>query len=125
METLVDYDVPGLGEYYLVPKQTGREILTSPYLYTIDGKDVPMTSVSVPIKNNGRFVGIITRDMEMNVIQQQLERIKPYEGTIVALYSNDGVIAGHFDSERIGKAMTDTEQDLAGSHLSALVQAVQ
>jgi hypothetical protein len=41
------------------------------------------------------------------------------------IFHNDGSIAGYFDDERIGKAMTDTEQDLAGSHLPALVQAVQ
>ncbi|MDR0785427.1 MAG: response regulator [Treponema sp.] len=125
VEDLVGYDVPGEGEYYLIPKQTGGEALTGPFLYPIDGVDMLMATVTAPIKNEGRLVGIITRDIEIDIIQRQLELIKPYEGAVAMVYNNNGLIAGHFDDRRIGKFMTETEQDIAGPHLSILVQAIR
>jgi signal transduction histidine kinase/CheY-like chemotaxis protein/HPt (histidine-containing phosphotransfer) domain-containing protein len=125
VEPLVGYDVPGEGEYYLIPKETGNEALTGPYFYPIDGVNMFMSTVTAPIKNNGHLVGIVTRDIEMSIIQQQLGRIKPYEGAVAALYNNNGLIAGHFDPARVGKLMMETEQDFAGSHLPELIQAIQ
>ncbi|MDR0644767.1 MAG: response regulator [Treponema sp.] len=125
VEPLVGYDVPGEGEYYLIPKQTGNEALTGPYFYPVDGVNMFMATVTAPIKNKGRFVGIVTRDIEMSIIQRQLGRIKPYEGAVAALYNSNGLIVGHFDAARVGKAMMETEQDIAGSHLAELVQAIQ
>jgi hypothetical protein len=51
VEALVGLDVPGDGDYYLMPKQTGKELLTGPYRYPIDGVDVLMSTLTVPIKN--------------------------------------------------------------------------
>jgi signal transduction histidine kinase/CheY-like chemotaxis protein len=125
VEPLVGYNIPGEGEYYLIPKQTGREALTGPFLYPIDGVNMLMATVTAPIKNKDRLVGVVTRDIEINIIRNQLERIKPYEGAVAMAYNNSGLIAGHFDPARVGKLMTQTEQDVAGPHLPELVQAVQ
>jgi signal transduction histidine kinase/ActR/RegA family two-component response regulator len=125
VEPLVGYNIPGEGEYYLIPKQTGREALTGPFLYPIDGVNMLMATVTAPIKNKGRLIGIVTRDIEINIIQRQLERIKPYEGAVAMVYNNSGLVAGHFDVARVGRFMTETEQDVAGARLPELVQAVQ
>jgi methyl-accepting chemotaxis protein len=125
VETLTGYDVPGDGEYYLIPKQTGKELLTGPFLYPIDGKDMFMATVTAPIKNQGRFVGILTRDIGVEVIQEQVEKIRPYPGSVAAVYSNSGIISGHFDTTRVGKFMRETEQDIVGSHLPELMSALE
>ncbi|MDR2397197.1 MAG: methyl-accepting chemotaxis protein, partial [Spirochaetaceae bacterium] len=125
VETLTGYDVPGDGEYYLIPKQTGKELLTGPFLYPIDGKDMFMATITVPIKNQGRFVGILTQDIGIEVIQEQVEKIRPYPGSVAAVYSNSGIISGHFDTTRIGKSMKETEQDIVGSHLPELMSALE
>jgi methyl-accepting chemotaxis protein len=125
VETLTGYDIPGSGEYYLIPKQTGKEVLTGPFLYPIDGVDMFMATVTAPIKNNGQFIGAITRDIDINIIQEQVEKIKPYPGSVAAVYSHSGVVTGHFDTSRLGKPFIETEQDLAGSHLPELTQAIQ
>jgi hypothetical protein len=54
-------------------------------------------------------VGIVTRDIGIDIIQRQAERIKPYEGAVVAVYSNSGLIAGHFDTGRLGRTMSETD----------------
>jgi methyl-accepting chemotaxis protein len=125
VEPLVGFDIPGEGDYYLIPKQTGKEALTEPYMYPVDGVDVFMTTVTVPIKNQGRFVGAVTRDIEIDIIQQQVERIRPYEGSVAAVYSHNGLIAGHFDARRVGKSIQETEQDIAGPHVQKLIASIQ
>ncbi|MDR0722652.1 MAG: methyl-accepting chemotaxis protein [Treponema sp.] len=125
VETLTGYDTPGDGEYYLIPKQTGKELLTGPFLYPIDGEDMFMATVTAPIHNQGRFVGILTQDIGIDVIQEQVEKIRPYPGSVAAVYSNSGIVSGHFDTTRIGKTIRETEQDIAGSHLPELISALE
>ncbi|MHB9293058.1 methyl-accepting chemotaxis protein [Hollandina sp. SP2] len=125
VETLTGYDVPGSGEYYLIPKQTGNELLTGPFLYPIDGEDRLMATVTKPIKNQGRVVGVITQDIGIEVIQEQVEKIRPYPGSVAAVYSNSGIVTGHFDTTRIGKLIEETEQDIAGPHLPGLMSALE
>jgi methyl-accepting chemotaxis protein len=125
LEPLVDYETPGAGDYYLVPKRTGEETLDEPYEYVIEGKTILMTTVTMPVKNEGRFVGAMNIDIDMTVIQSLVERIKPYEGAVAIVYSHGGLVSGHFDSGRIGKPMTETELDVAGPWLDALRDAIQ
>jgi methyl-accepting chemotaxis protein len=124
-QPLVDYDVPGAGDYYLIPKQTGKEILMEPYEFKIDGRNVLLTTLSMPIKNRGLFVGSLGIDIEMSAIQRQAANIRPYEGAIAMVYSNGGLVSGHFDPDRIGRAMAETERDIAGPYLNDLRNAVQ
>jgi methyl-accepting chemotaxis protein len=121
---LVDYETPKLGDFYLIPKQTGNETLVEPYYYEVDGRKILMASLAVPIKNNGRFVGTSIIDIDVATIQNEVEQIKPYEGAVAMVYSNGGLVSGHFDTSRIGKSMMETEQDIAGSSLEALRNAI-
>jgi methyl-accepting chemotaxis protein len=125
LEPLVDYETPGPGDYYLIPKRTGNETLAEPYEYKIEGRDVLMTTLTMPIKNIGRFVGAAIIDLELGVIQRLVDQIKPYEGTIAIVYSNGGLVGGHFDKNRIGEPMAKTEGDIAGPYLDGLRNAVQ
>jgi methyl-accepting chemotaxis protein len=125
VETLVGYDIPGEGEYYLIPKQTGNELLTGPFLYPIDGVDMFMATVSAPITIGGRFAGVITRDIGVDVIQEQVEKIQPYPGAVAAVYSNSGIICGHFDTSRLGKRIEDSEKDIAGAYLPELISSME
>jgi methyl-accepting chemotaxis protein len=125
LEPVMDYETPGPGDYYLIPKRTGNETLVEPYAYEVNGRNVLMTSVVMPVKNNGRFVGGVNIDLEMGVIQRYAEQIKPYEGTVVMVYSNGGLVSAHFDASRMGKPMMETEQDVAGPYLNDLRDAIQ
>ncbi|MDR2029724.1 MAG: methyl-accepting chemotaxis protein [Treponema sp.] len=125
LEALVDYTVPGPGDYYIIPMRTGNETLVEPYFYPINGEERLITTVAIPIRRNGRMVGTMSFDIDMVAIQHQVEGIKPYEGSIAAVYTNGGLVSGHFDSTRIGKPMAQTEADLAGPYLDGLIEAVR
>jgi methyl-accepting chemotaxis protein len=125
-EPLVDYDKEGAGDWYLLPKRTGEEQIIEPYIYTAGGKEILMTTLSAPIKDkNGKFLGIVTVDMELSTFQEMIEKIKPYETGVAALFSNDGKIAAHFDKSRLGKNILETEKDMVGEKLSQMKEAIK
>jgi methyl-accepting chemotaxis protein len=84
-----------------------------------------ITSLVVPIKKDGQPIGVVGVDIALSRIQSGVEGINPYKGSIAAVFSNGGLVAGHFDPSRLGKPMTETETDMAGSHLNDLVNAVK
>ena len=125
VEKLVDYDKSGAGDYYQVPLKTGHEAIIDPYIYPVGGKDALITSVCVPIRQNGKTIGVVGVDIELSNLQRLVETIKPYETGVAALFSNGGIVAAHFDAARIGKSMRETEQDICGQGTVAFADAVR
>lgn len=111
MEPLVDYDQPGDGDYYLIPKRLKTSILTEPYVYPVGGKEVFMTTISVPIMQGGAFLGIVTVDLALSFIQTIVDDVgKLFDGHAeITLVSHEGVIAG----------MT-RKPEMAGKHIKTL-----
>jgi methyl-accepting chemotaxis protein len=59
LDALLDYEKEGIGDYYLLPKKTLKECVLDPYVYPIQGKEVMLTSLVVPILDSQkRFIGI-------------------------------------------------------------------
>ncbi|HSO27244.1 MAG TPA: hypothetical protein VLS48_04190, partial [Anaerolineales bacterium] len=107
LEPLLNYEVEGDGDYYLIPKKTGREAVLDPYIYPIDGQDVLLTSVVAPIIVDGKFYGIAGVDLPLSTLQE-LTGLEIYNGAgELLLISHNGVLAG----------VTD-RPDLAGTSLS-------
>ena len=103
IEPLVSYTVPGDGDYYLVPFETGREAIMEPYLYEIDGKKMLITSVCVPISVNGQTIGVAGVDISLNFLDTMISEISPYETGYGFLVSNSGLFVSHPKSELRGK----------------------
>jgi methyl-accepting chemotaxis protein len=122
---LEDYDVPGAGDYYLIAKRTGNETLIDPYLYNVAGTQKLVATVTVPAKVSGRVLGSALIDIAIDDIQKTVQAIRPFPGSIAAIYSNGGVVAAHFDPTLVGKHMKDTEADMVGDNLDTLIQAVK
>ena len=94
-EPLVDYEKPGVGDWYLIPKKTGEELFTEPYDYPIAGKNVYMASIVVPIKDNGKFVGVVTADIPLESFNKFIKTIKPYGNGYCIMTSNEGIRVAH------------------------------
>lgn len=108
VEPLVGYETEGDGDYYLLPKRTGKEQLIEPYEYEVSGEKVFMTTVSAPIlSENQSFLGIITVDLAFDRIQKLIESITPFETGYAYLVSNKGVLAAHSSKDKIGKNILD------------------
>ncbi|MDR0558192.1 MAG: methyl-accepting chemotaxis protein [Treponema sp.] len=113
-----------LGDYYQIPLRTGREAVLEPYIYNVNGTDMFVTSLVVPIKKNGQVIGVVGYDIALSKIQEIVSVIKPFGDGLAMFYSNSGIVSAHFDASRIGKQMQSTEQDVAGSKLNDLVAAI-
>lgn len=101
MEALVDYEKPGAGDYYQVPKATGRDLLMEPYSYVINGKTVLMTSFMVPLVYDGVFKGETGVDVALDSLASDMAKIKPLGEGHVALLSQGGVNPSGWTSEAL------------------------
>jgi methyl-accepting chemotaxis protein len=125
-EILMDYETPGIGDYYLLVRKNRQEMIVEPYIYKVAGKDVLITSIAAPIIVKDKFLGVVGVDLALNTIQEDIQKIKPYETGVAALFANGGTIAAHFDPSRLGKPMQETEKDMAGEkHIKPLVDSVK
>ncbi|NJC62911.1 methyl-accepting chemotaxis protein [Planosporangium flavigriseum] len=117
VEALADYEKPGAGDYYLLTKKSGKEKVLDPYLYSVGGKEVLMTSVVAPVVVNGTFLGAIGVDLALSTLQTELGQIKPYGTGYAMLTTATGVAVAHPDSAIIGKPLPD--QGLVGEATQA------
>ena len=110
IEPLVDYEVPGAGDYYLIAKNTQEEVITEPYLYPINGEDVLITSVVTPIIIDGKFLGVAGIDIALDTMQELILELKPFETGYASLISNGGLYVASRDAEKIGLDIGDSEE---------------
>ncbi|UKE48783.1 methyl-accepting chemotaxis protein [Xanthomonas cerealis] len=115
-EPLRDYDVPGIGDWYLKARQQHRPTVVEPYLYEIDGAKVLMTTLTTPVLENGKFLGVVMSDFGLDKLQQRLSKLRPLGEGQVRLLSPGGVIIADRDPALVGKKLDDpaTRALLAG-----------
>jgi methyl-accepting chemotaxis protein len=99
--------------YYMIPKNTLHEVVLDPFIYPLNGKDVLMTSLMVPIIYEGKFYGTLGVDFTLDFMQKKADQIleKNPDATF-AIFTNSGVIAGYTNRpELIGKPISEVHQD--------------
>ncbi|GGC99682.1 methyl-accepting chemotaxis protein [Halopseudomonas salina] len=62
------------GEYYLCPRDTLKPCVADPAPYDLGGKQVMLSSFTVPIMSEGEFRGIVGVDLSLDFIQQTLQQ---------------------------------------------------
>ncbi len=110
-EPNVDYEKPGVGDFYILPRKERKEIVVDPYDYVVGGKHVMMTSLAVPIIADGKFLGVAGTDLALSDVQQSLAAIKPYERGFVGLVSANLAWVAHPDSTQLGKPIAALVHD--------------
>jgi methyl-accepting chemotaxis protein len=122
-----EFEDPEDGDYYQTPKELGYTVLLAPYLDDVGGKKVLNTTVAVPLYSRDgqkKVLGAIGIDISVDTIQSISQRHKPFDDGLTAVFSSDGTVVAHFDPDRIGEPMEETEQDMAGSYLDEFTEAV-
>ncbi|MDM5133422.1 methyl-accepting chemotaxis protein [Aeromonas piscicola] len=99
-------------EWYLCGRDTRRPCLMEPYLYEISpGNQMLMTSLTVPILKEGKFVGITGVDMNLPIFQQLAESLGKslYDNQAdVTLVSKLGLIVGsNRYADKLGRPLTE------------------
>ena len=128
VQPLVEYDSRDLhpngvmkGGWYIGPKETGHESVLAPLPYIVQGKNVWLATLSVPIVINGKFQGVGGADFNLDFVQNLATQVSGamFGGKdAVTILSQAGlVIASSAHPELIGKtyesASTNWQSDLA------------
>ncbi len=116
---LVDYTTEGAGDYYLLARNSGEETIMNPFGYEINGKEVLMTSIVVPIEYDGKVVGVTGVDLTLDSLQTLVNQIKPYGTGYASLVANNLTYITHPDSALLGKAVENAKEIVAAKKVLA------
>ena len=124
LKLLTDHEKTGVRGYYVLARNTGEELVTEPYYpKTLRTKEL-VTSLVVPIERDGKVEGVVGVDIPLENLQKKVEEIKPYGSGVSAVFSNKGTVAAHFDPQRLGRQMRNTERDMSGENTVPLAEAI-
>ncbi|MEO9383810.1 methyl-accepting chemotaxis protein [Chromobacterium phragmitis] len=99
-----DYEKPGWGDFYYVPKQRGRDTITEPFPYEVQGKMVLESSLAVVIKDAaGKMLGISATDVALDQLQKRFGQIHPDETGFIRIVSEGGLYVVSPQAEQLGK----------------------
>ena len=93
----------GAEAYYAAARAAGGEIMFEPYPYPIDGVDVLMTSLMIPLFEDGEFRGVAGADVTLAGLQAELARVRPYGEGVLRLYSPTGMLMAGPEADQLGQ----------------------
>ncbi|WFU05568.1 methyl-accepting chemotaxis protein (plasmid) [Rhizobium sp. CB3171] len=102
-------------EYYRVPLETGKPVITSPYLTNMKKL---VTSVSVPMTLDGHIVGLAGVDIKLDDLTAALNTMHPFGDGRVMLVANDGKWLAHPSQDNLMKDYGDVGADLVKQALA-------
>lgn len=88
-------------EWYKEPKKSLKPHLTEPYYYDDHGKKTLLITLSFPIVENGRYLGVVFMDINVNNLQDAIAQMSSKQ-EFYALFTDKGtLIANGLDPSRI------------------------
>ena len=104
LEACVDYTNPGAaGDYYNTPIKTGRDYVTEPYCYKVQGNFIQMVSIAAPIRFHNRLVGVAGVDLSMAKLQSLIGGITIFKTGFTKIVTHGGIVLASTDKSKIGK----------------------
>jgi methyl-accepting chemotaxis protein len=123
-EALIMTVEAGIESWYLSPLEQNKDVLTEPYVYPVEGEDVLMATISVPVRNaQGAAIGIVTSDLSLAGIQEDMAKVKPLGAGTAILMSPEGLYVSAPDPELLGQK-TEIDQLLKSLELVATGKTV-
>ena len=112
IEACTDYDNPGeAGNYYSIPMRTGIEYIGEPYTYKVQGNDINMISIAIPIRVKDKIVGVAGIDISSETLITYQSKIKLYNTGFAKIITNRGTIVADVDKSEIGKKSGEWQND--------------
>ena len=124
IQPLVEYDSEAAhpngvmkGGWYIGPKNGGGESILAPLPYIVQGRQVFLSTMSIPITVNEQFAGVVGADFDLVFMQRLAEEVKSsiYGGAgSIDVVTKDGlIIASTSYPEAIGGRFDAVDADLA------------
>lgn len=93
----------GAEAYFAAAREAGGETVFEPYAYPIDGIDVLMTSLMIPIVQGDEFRGVAGADFALTDLQAKLAAVRPFERGVLRLYSPNGLLMAGPEIDQLGR----------------------
>lgn len=101
VEPLSDFDGDA---WYAGARNSGKEYITDPFFYDVQGTPVLMTSLVFPILINDEFIGIVSSDMALESLQDMVSHVNTSGlNEYTEIYSNAGIIVAHPEDQYFNK----------------------
>ncbi|MBC2858931.1 methyl-accepting chemotaxis protein [Stappia sp. 28M-7] len=107
VEQLVMTKEAGTEGWYDMPVRENRSLLTPPYAYPIDGKDVLLTTISWVVRKDNKPIGIATSDLALSGIADRMAANHPFGAGEVKLIGGDNLWVATSDTATLGKTVED------------------
>ncbi|MCA1908526.1 MAG: methyl-accepting chemotaxis protein [Magnetospirillum sp.] len=89
--------------WYHRPMREKTHAVTPPYWYEVGGEQTLMVTIVAPVVVADKSVGVVTADISLKTIQQEVSRIKPMSTGWAALLSADGQWVAGPVADQLGK----------------------
>ena len=114
VQPLVEYDTMDKhpngvlkGGWYIGPRENHRESVLDPFPYIVQGKQVWLTTLSVPIMVSGKFYGVAGTDYNLDFVQKLAEQadreLFAGKGEVVIVSNMGLVVANSEHPDMVGK----------------------
>jgi methyl-accepting chemotaxis protein len=115
VELLADYET---AEWYLCPKTTLIECIINPLRYPVQGEEIRMTSLIVPIVANGKYYGLAGVDLRLDFLQGIVDAFDLFNHTgNIAIISNNGTLAAvSKQPDRMGEDVKELHKDFTNEN---------
>ncbi len=118
VQQLVEYDSTDThpngvvkGNWYLRPQRELRETVTAPLPYVVQGKNIWLATLSVPVIVDGKFQGVVGADYDLSFIQKLSQEVAEqlYAGKVnVSIVTQDGLfIADSRNAGNVGRSIKE------------------
>ena len=98
---------PAEQNWYYTPVRDKAETVTPPYWYEVGGVQTLMATVVAPVVVQGKAVGVVTNDIALNKMQDEVAKIHPLQTGWAALISADGQWVAGANRDFLGKPVQD------------------
>jgi methyl-accepting chemotaxis protein len=108
-DTALTLDGTEFNRWYTCPKLTAKPCLLSPYFDDSSGRKTLITTVSFPLMEGTKILGVVGMDISLESVQQLVQESnkKLFGGTgQVSIFSPTGLLAGHSaDAGKLGSPL--------------------
>ncbi len=108
--------------FYTQPKAARKLTLIEPYLDPAAQPPVLMTTITQPLLESGRVLGVFGIDIALNKLSEHIAKVAPYGAGYATLFSGTGTIVASADAANVGKGLETLPEEHTPGTRSAIVE---
>jgi len=134
VQPLVEYDTMDKhpngvlkGGWYIGPRENHQESVLDPFPYLVQGKQVWLTTLSVPVMQGDKFLGVAGSDYNLDFVQKLAEQVDRElfdgAGEIVIVSYVGLIVADSEHADLIGKSLRSVLNEQSATEIIADIKA--